>query len=236
MGGTVLIINANSNPDVTAGFEEAVGPLLTVGSPKVIYRTLEGAPFGITTQEHVEAVTIPLRSVVVDRHDADAFVIACFSDPGLAVCREATKAAVFGIRECAVFNALSLADTFGVVALGPSSIKRQTRAFREMGVSSRWAGSEPLHMSVEAAEEPSAFPAIEKAGEQLLERGAESVILGCAGMVRHRAPLAARLGVPVIDPVQAAAVQAIGHAMLAAANRANGASLRAMADAAAPPS
>jgi allantoin racemase len=34
--------------------------------------------------------------------------------------------------------------------------------------------------------------------------------MGCAGMARHRAPLEAALGVPVIDPVHAAVAMAIG--------------------------
>jgi len=34
--------------------------------------------------------------------------------------------------------------------------------------------------------------------------------MGCAGMARHRRPLEATLGVPVIDPTQAAVAMAIG--------------------------
>lgn len=38
---------------------------------------------------------------------------------------------------------------------------------------------------------------------------AEVIILGCAGMARHRSPLEMELGIPVIDPVQAAARRAL---------------------------
>jgi Asp/Glu/hydantoin racemase len=34
--------------------------------------------------------------------------------------------------------------------------------------------------------------------------------MGCAGMARHRRPLETTLGVPVIDPTQAAVAMAIG--------------------------
>jgi len=34
--------------------------------------------------------------------------------------------------------------------------------------------------------------------------------MGCAGMARHRRPLEAALGVPVIDPTLAAVAMAIG--------------------------
>jgi Asp/Glu/hydantoin racemase len=40
--------------------------------------------------------------------------------------------------------------------------------------------------------------------------GADVLIMGCAGMARHRRPLEDALGVPVIDPTQAAVAMAIG--------------------------
>ncbi len=37
-----------------------------------------------------------------------------------------------------------------------------------------------------------------------------SFVMGCAGMARHRRPLEDALGVPVIDPTQAAVAMAVG--------------------------
>ena len=39
--------------------------------------------------------------------------------------------------------------------------------------------------------------------------GADTIVLGCAGMARHRAPLEAELGIPVIDPTQAAVAMSL---------------------------
>ena len=47
------------------------------------------------------------------------------------------------------------------------------------------------------------------------EDGADVVVMGCAGMARHRQPLEAALGVPVIDPTQAAVAMAIGTVQFA---------------------
>jgi Asp/Glu/hydantoin racemase len=48
-------------------------------------------------------------------------------------------------------------------------------------------------------------------GHALIEEdGADVVIMGCAGMARHRRALEHALGVPVIDPTQAAVAMAIG--------------------------
>src|SRR5437588_778295 len=79
--------------------------------------TLAEGPFGIESQRDVEAVTLPLRRMVEEDNAADAFVIACYSDPGLHACREGTRRPVFGIAECAVLTVLARADRFGVIAI-----------------------------------------------------------------------------------------------------------------------
>ena len=47
-------------------------------------------------------------------------------------------------------------------------------------------------------------------GYQLIEMGAGVIVLGCAGMSRHRLNLEVELEIPVIDPTQAAVSMAIG--------------------------
>jgi len=42
------------------------------------------------------------------------------------------------------------------------------------------------------------------------EDGADVIVMGCAGMARHRRPLEEALGMPVIDPTQAAVAMALG--------------------------
>ena len=49
-----------------------------------------------------------------------------------------------------------------------------------------------------------------EAGYQLIEIGVGVIVLGCAGMSRHRLHLEAGLGIPVIDPTLAAVSMAIG--------------------------
>src|SRR5439155_27040425 len=90
----------------------------------------------------------PLRRLVEADNGADAFVIACYSDPGLHLCREGTTRPVFGIAECGVLTALARADRFGVIAIGQRTIARHVRYLRQMGLVDRLAGERPLDMSV----------------------------------------------------------------------------------------
>ncbi len=96
----------------------------------------------------MESVTLPLRRKVEATNDADAFIIACYSDPGLFVAREGTSRPVFGIAECGVLTALARADRFGVIAIKSRSIPRHIRYLRQMGLMERLAGERPLEMSV----------------------------------------------------------------------------------------
>ncbi len=63
---------------------------------------------------------------------------------------------------------------------------------------------------LELAEEKLAFQRMTEVGARLRdELRAEVLVLGCAGMARYRARLEETLGVPVIDPTQAAVAMAI---------------------------
>jgi Asp/Glu/hydantoin racemase len=207
----ILVINPNSNPAVTAGLDAALATLRLAGGPSIRCATLAAGPFGIECQKDVEQVTLPLRRMVEQDNAADAFVIACFSDPGLHVCREATRRPVFGINECGVVTALARGDRFGIIAIAAASIARHQRYLRQMGLTARLAGERPLGLSVAATSDDGAFTRMEAVGRDLVEKdGADVIVMGCAGMARHRRPLEDALGVPVIDPTQAAVAMAIG--------------------------
>ena len=211
----IRVINPNSNAAVTRGLEEALSALAFAEGPRIACATLSEGPFGIETQAHADDVVAPLRAHVAKDDEASAFVIACYSDPGLQSCREATTRPVFGIAECGVLTALARADRFGVIAISSRSIRRHLRYLRQMGLTARFAGERPLEMSVaETASGEGTLARLIEVGKALRDTdGANAVVMGCAGMARHRRPLEEALGVPVIDPTQAAVAMAIGTVM-----------------------
>jgi len=208
----ILVVNPNSNEAVTAGIDDALGAMKFAEGPEVVCATLKEGPFGIETQQDVESVAMPLRRLVESDNRADAFIIACYSDPGLHVCREGTARPVFGIAESGVLTALARGERFGVIAIKQRSIRRHVRYLRQMGLTDRLAGERPLEMSVaETASGPQTLEKMIAVGRALKEQdGADVIVLGCAGMARHRRPLEQALGIPVIDPTQAAVAMAIG--------------------------
>lgn len=213
----IHVINPNSNDGVTKGLDEALDVIRFRDGPEIVCWTLAEGPIGIETQEHVESVTMPLARMIEGQNDADAFVIACYSDPGLHLCREMTKRPVFGINEAGVLTALARGERFGVIAIKQRSIRRHVRYMRQMGLLDRLAGERPLDMSVAESSGDRALARMIEIGRALRdEDGADVVVMGCAGMALHRAALEDALGVPVIDPTQAAVSMAIGAVMFAA--------------------
>jgi Asp/Glu/hydantoin racemase len=196
--------------------DAALEPLRFANGPEIVCSTLAEGPFGVESQADADSVVMPLLRLIEADNSSDAFVLACFSDPGLFACREGTSRPVFGIAECGVLAALSRVDRFGVIAIGQRSIARHQRYLRQMGLTSRFAGERPLNMSVaETASEKTLDRMIEVGRRLKDEDGAGAVVMGCAGMARHRLGLEQALGVPVIDPTQAAVTMAIGTVQLA---------------------
>ena len=214
----IMVINPNSNRVVTAGLAEALKPLMFDNGPEIVCETLAEGPFGIESQADVDSVAMPLRRLIESDNSAAAFVIACYSDPGLHVCREGTDRPVFGIAECGVLTAMTRAETFGVIAIAQRSIRRHIRYLRQMGLMDRLAGERPLNMSVaETASGEGTLARMIEVGRALKdEDGAGAIVMGCAGMARHRKALEEALGIPVIDPTQAAVTMALGAVQFAA--------------------
>ena len=213
----ILVINPNSTEAVTRGIDEAVEPLRMPGGPGIDCVTLKEGPPGIETQQHVDGVVPHLLSLVSGKENQyAAFVIACYSDPGLHSVREVTKKPVLGISECGILTALTLGQRFGVIAILQKSIPRHLRYVGAMGVAERFAGELPVDIPVvELSDEKRTFGRMVEVGKALRQQhGADVVVMGCAGMARYRKPLQDAIGVPVVEPTQAAVGMAIARVRL----------------------
>ncbi len=211
----ILVINPNSDEMVTENMAQELKRFNFSEGPRIECVTLSDGPLGIESQADIESVTIPLTKMVSKKKEVDAFVIACYSDPGLHVCREASEKPVFGIQECGILTAMSRGDRFGVIALQESSMRRHLRYMRQMGVMERLAGERVAELSVrESVSGEKTFEKLLSAAKQLRDLDqADTIILGCSGMAKHRTKLESKIGIPVIEPVQSAVSMAM-HSLL----------------------
>jgi allantoin racemase len=206
----ILVINPNSSEACSAGISATVAPFRFAGGPVVDVVTLQEGPPAIYSWRDWHAVVEPMCRLV-ERSDADVYVVACASDPGLEAVRTVTPRPVLGIFRSAVAAAVARAERFGVIALVESSKARHRLGLRAMGLEDRLAGEVALNVSMETLLDPAAAAAaLVAAGRELAAMGAETVILGCTGMAHHAASVRDAVGLPVIEPAQAAVGLAVG--------------------------
>src|SRR5262245_51151087 len=210
----IVVINPNSTEAVTAGIDHSIAPLRMPGGPPIECVTSKEGPPGIESQETSDSVIGPLCRLIRARDlEASAFVIACFSDPGLHAAREVTSKPVLGIAECSIATALTRGDRFGIISILDNAVVRHRRLVRAMGLSERFGGDIAIGIGIQGlGEESHVFERMSSAGSRLRnEHGCDVVIMGCAGMARYQQRLEASLRLPVIEPTHAAVTMAIGQ-------------------------
>lgn len=138
---------------------------------------------------------------------ADGYVIACFGDPGLDAARELTSGPVVGIAEAAMHVATLSGRTFAVVTTLSRTLGRAHDLVRRYGFEdacvAMYAADVPV-LELEDAGSAAREKIAELCERAVRDDGADTVVLGCAGMTDLCADLTQRTGVPVIDGVAAA--------------------------------
>jgi Asp/Glu/hydantoin racemase len=206
----ILIINPNSSEVCSAGISAVVAPFRFAGGPMLDVVTLNEGPPAIYSWRDWHAVVEPMCRLV-ERVHADVYIIACASDPGIEAVRAVMPRPVLGIFRSAVAAAVARGERFGVIGLVESSKARHRAALRAIGLEDRLAGEVALNMSMDTLLDPAAArAALVAAGKDLAAMGAEAIILGCTGMAHHQAAVRDAVGLPMIEPCQAAAALAVG--------------------------
>jgi len=213
----VLVLNPNSSVACTEGIRASLAAFAGAGPGFVVEGLVDG-PAAVATWGDWFAAAGPLlrRVEAAEAGGAEAggpplaYVVACASDPAVDLLRSVTPRPVFGALRSGIAAAMARADRFGIVAFVGASVARHRRVLQAMGLEHRCAASLPLNLGMDSLTHPDACrPRLLEVASTLKAAGAEAVVLGCAGMAGHRRYLEDAAGLPVIEPVQAAAVQAL---------------------------
>ncbi len=206
---TVAVINPNSTEAITDQIRLASADLALPADVQVHTVTAAGGPPAIESDEDVVACVPALRQTA-SAHPADAYVIACFSDPGIETLRRSTGVPVFGIAESSMLTAMGRGRRVGIVSSVAASVPRHERYFKSVGIDARIVADIPVGRGVLELQGPQAQAEVLDVGRHLVEKmGADVVVLGCAGLSHLRVVLQDLLGVPVIDPCRAAVTLAL---------------------------
>lgn len=204
------------NPNSTASMTETIAAAARAAAPagvEVVARTNAAGPPAIQGEADGAAALPGLLAEIAAAGDtADAIVIACFDDTGLAEARALAPCPVLGIGQAAYLAAVLLGHRFSVVttlAVSVPILEANLAAYGLAGACARVRASGIPVLEVEAAGEAIAA----EAERAIAEDGADAIVLGCAGMAGLVERLAT-LPVPVIDGVAAATSLALAAAAL----------------------
>ncbi len=203
MYGRVVVVNPNSSEHVSKQIDDAVQPI--AGDLRVEARvvTSRGGPAAIQSDDEVMAAVEPMIETARD-NPADAYVVACFSDPGLDRLRESFEAPAFGIAESAVLAAMSRGRRVGIISAVEEALPRHDRYWKRIGVAGRVVKDVATGRGVLDLESEESYRDVFEAGKVLARSGADVVVLGCTGMTHLRDRLQADLHLPVVEPCRAA--------------------------------
>ncbi len=198
----ILVIN----PNTTQAMTDDIGRMarkyarpdteIVALSPPYGPRSIEGH-----FEDYIAAVAT-VEEVAKNKDDYDAFIIACYGDPGLYACREITEKPVIGIAEASMRMAPFIAHNFSIVTVMPRVKPLLEDLVRSVGMESRCASIRCTNLTVlEIEEDPerAVKELIVESKRAVAEDGAESILLGCAGMGPLDERIQAAVRVPVLD-------------------------------------
>lgn len=206
------------NPNTTQSMTDLIGAAARkVAGPDVVIEAVSPAHGPASIEGHYDdaMACIGLLDEVRkgEQQGADAYVIACFGDPGLDAAREIARGPVIGIAEAAMRAASFLSTGFSVVTTLGRTIVIAQHLVHKYGVASHCRAIRASELAVLDLENPQSDAYVKIRAEcerALAEDRSGAIVLGCAGMADLCERLSQELGVPVIDGVGAAVAMAEG--------------------------
>ncbi|MFU0506935.1 aspartate/glutamate racemase family protein [Pseudaminobacter sp. NGMCC 1.201702] len=202
----IKLINPNTTVSMTEVLRDAASAVASPGTEILASTSRSGA---VSIEGHYdEAMSIVgLVDEIMEEPAADAYIIACFGDPGLLAAREITAAPVIGIAEAAMHAATFVATGFSVVTTLDRTRIIAEHLVRNYGMQHHCRRVRSTNVPVLELDRPdsnSRSIILAECQAALDEDKSGAIVLGCAGMADLVRFLEDRLQVPVIDGVAAA--------------------------------
>ncbi len=222
----IAVINPNSTAAMTAAIGDCARRVAALGTTIVASNPTNGPPALEGWCDEALAVPGMLAELTAsERAGCDAYVIACFGDPGLFAARELVRGPVLGIAEAAMHAASLIAPGFSVVTTLARTRGMAWHLAERYGMRRFCRSVRATDIPVLALGEPGSEALrliIDQCRRAIAEDGAEAIVLGCAGMAQLADDISAHVGVPVVEGVAAAVKFAEGLVSLGLATAKHG--------------
>lgn len=208
----ICVINPNTTADMTERIRLAA---VRAARPDtlIVARNPEDGPVSIESHfdEAVSVIGVCEEVMEGARQGCDAYVVACFGDPGLNAARELVSAPVVGIAQAAFQMASLIATRFSVVTTLSRTCVIAEHLLHSYGYAHlcrRVRAAEVPVLDLERDPDLAYRLIVEEARKARDEDGIGAIVLGCAGMVDLAPRIGEAIGLPVVEGVGAAVVLA----------------------------
>lgn len=174
---------------------------------EIVVKSVRKGPASIESKydEEIAAPWILEEVVNAEKQGYDAVIIDCMGDPSLYAAREIATIPVIGPCEASMAIASTISHKFSVVTVLTNIVRLFDEMVKVYGFESKFVSTRSVEVPVLDLEKKreEVEEALASESKKALEEGADTIILGCTGMVGMAKALQKKLGVPVIDPAVA---------------------------------
>ena len=193
----IYVVNPNSSTVITEALSASLTPQTPPGCSTYFVTGPPSAPASIqdvpgsiiSAAETYRSLLSSSPSADLAQHPASGFLIACFSDHPLVgmLRQQCPHKPSIHLLEAAVIHALSTGTRFGVLTTGRSVVPDVEAGVRKLmgGNSDRYVGTHATGLGVvelQTGNRDKVEALIRKGAQELVGKGADVIILGCAGM------------------------------------------------------
>lgn len=210
----ILLLNPNASPSITELVAREAAKLARPGTEFVPVTGRFGGRYIATRATYAIAAHAALDAWARHADGVDGVLLACFGDPGLAALKELSPVPVVGMVEASLRAAGG--RRFAIVTGGTSWEPMLREMVTLAGADQRLAAIHTVAPTgAEIARDPDgALAMLEEACGACARDGAETVILGGAGLAGLAPRLRPRVAIDLIDGLEAS-VAAIQNAVAA---------------------
>ncbi|MBC7283409.1 aspartate/glutamate racemase family protein [Hoeflea sp.] len=212
----LLLINPNTTRDLTDRLVASAVRVLPSDVELLTATASTGFSY-ISSRAEAQIAAVGVLEVLAEQtRSIDAAIIAAFGDPGLHAARELFDLPVTGMSEAAMIMSLSLGERFAFVTFSPRLGPWYAEQVARAGLSARFAGiftPEEMFGSIASVAEDLRSPLLRVCLRAASE--ADVVILAGAPIAGLAADIAGEVPAILIDPIQAAVLQAVALCRLA---------------------
>lgn len=211
----ILLLNANTSAAMTDRMVRAARRL----HPPCRGATVQRGARYISDERSAAVATravLDFGEALTPATRPDVLVVSCFGDPGLWPLRARLPIPVIGMAEASCHTACQTGARFGIVTGGAAWGPMLTRFVAQIGLAARLSGIHIVGLTGDqlATDPATALPLVADKIAEAAAAGADSVILGGAGLVGFADRLAAQSPVPLLDSLSCAVAQAVAIARL----------------------